>query len=323
MPLFSIIIPVYNVEAYLRQCIDSVLSQTFVDYEIILVDDGSPDRSGEICDEYACRDSRIKVIHKPNGGLSDARNHGIKNACGDYILFIDSDDFWPSEENLANIAQEIDNTSPNAVIYSANKLLKHGKIIPFRGNYFNAKGMSSKEIVSLLIDTGNFPCASWTICVQRCMIINNDILFPKGVTAEDFIWILKILRYSRTIALCNNATILYNKTNETSITSHPSPKGSMGAHLAIEYWKQTTKEFWPDNITSIISKICTLELIHFSSLSSDDKIVVHDFTKSDCSVLREIGGFKNITLWLSIKLLGLSITSNILKNFYKLWKTIH
>ncbi|EME8139564.1 glycosyltransferase, partial [Enterococcus faecium] len=89
----SIIVPIYNVEQYLRKCVDSILAQTFTDFEVILVDDGSPDNSGAICDEYAKLDSRVRVIHKENGGLSDARNAGIEIAKGKYLGFVDSDDF--------------------------------------------------------------------------------------------------------------------------------------------------------------------------------------------------------------------------------------
>ena len=93
MAQISVIVPVYQVEAYLPQCIDSILAQTFRDFELILVDDGSQDRSGAICDEYAGRDERVRVLHKENGGLSDARNAGLEQANGDYFLFVDSDDF--------------------------------------------------------------------------------------------------------------------------------------------------------------------------------------------------------------------------------------
>lgn len=88
----SIIVPVYQVEKYIRQCVDSILAQTFTDFELILVDDGSKDRSGQICDEYALKDGRVKVIHKENGGLSDARNKGMDRAAGNYFMFVDSDD---------------------------------------------------------------------------------------------------------------------------------------------------------------------------------------------------------------------------------------
>lgn len=88
----SVVIPVYKVEKYLRECVDSVLAQSCTELEVILVDDGSPDRCGQICDEYAAADKRVSVIHKQNGGLSDARNAGLKRASGKYVLFVDSDD---------------------------------------------------------------------------------------------------------------------------------------------------------------------------------------------------------------------------------------
>ena len=99
--MISIIIPVYNVEKYLAKCIDSILNQAFTDWELILIDDGSVDQSGKICDEYACKDNRIKVTHKKNEGVSKARNTGITLAKGEYICFIDSDD-WIDVNYLQN-----------------------------------------------------------------------------------------------------------------------------------------------------------------------------------------------------------------------------
>ena len=93
MPKVSIIVPVYKAEAYLHRCVDSILAQTFTDFELLLIDDGSPDKSGEICDVYAQKDNRVRVIHKENGGVSSARNIGLNNACGDWTTFVDSDDF--------------------------------------------------------------------------------------------------------------------------------------------------------------------------------------------------------------------------------------
>lgn len=92
--MVSVIVPCYKVEKYLSTCIESVLNQTYADWELILVDDGSPDRSGEICDEYAEKDKRIHVVHKPNGGLSSARNAGLDVMNGEFVTFLDSDDFW-------------------------------------------------------------------------------------------------------------------------------------------------------------------------------------------------------------------------------------
>ena len=97
MPKLSVIVPVYNVKKYLIECLNSILSQTFTDFELILVNDGSTDNCGEICDKYASQDSRVVVIHKENGGLSSARNSGLEYASGKYITFIDSDDYYTNE----------------------------------------------------------------------------------------------------------------------------------------------------------------------------------------------------------------------------------
>ena len=110
MPEFSVIIPVYNVEKYLGKCIDSILAQTFRDYELILIDDGSLDKSGEICEQYAMKDSRIVVVHQKNGGVSAARNTGIDKAQGRYITFIDSDDSVENNylSSMYTISEDID-----------------------------------------------------------------------------------------------------------------------------------------------------------------------------------------------------------------------
>ena len=105
--LFSLILPVYNVELYLKECIVSILKQTYTDYELILVDDGSTDGSGAICDEYAEKEKQIKVIHKANGGSSDARNAGIETAQGEYIIYLDSDDYIISDRFLEKLSEKL------------------------------------------------------------------------------------------------------------------------------------------------------------------------------------------------------------------------
>ena len=124
MPKVSVIVPIYKVEPFLRCCVDSVLSQTFSDFELILVDDGSPDNCGIICDEYAARDSRIRVVHKQNGGLSDARNAGLNVAVGQYIYFLDGDDFI--EPELLQIGVESMDTGVDLVVFQYRQIWKDG-----------------------------------------------------------------------------------------------------------------------------------------------------------------------------------------------------
>ena len=107
MPLVSIIVPVYKAEQWLHRCVDSILAQTMADFELLLINDGSPDRSGEICDEYAAQDSRVRVFHKENGGVSSARNLGLDNAQGEWISFIDADD-WVEKEYLEGVTENLD-----------------------------------------------------------------------------------------------------------------------------------------------------------------------------------------------------------------------
>ena len=120
-PLISIIIPVYNVEAYIAECIESVLNQSYRNLELILVDDGSQDNSAKICREYSLNDSRIKFLQKENGGASDARNLGLENAKGEYVTFLDSDDYWEGNGALVALVNIINTYPDTEVIFFFDK----------------------------------------------------------------------------------------------------------------------------------------------------------------------------------------------------------
>jgi glycosyltransferase involved in cell wall biosynthesis len=132
MPVISVIVPVYNVEQYLCKCLDSILDQTFTDFELLLIDDGSPDRSGQICDEYAQKDSRIRVFHKENGGVSSARNLGLDNAKGKWIAFIDSDD-WVDSTYLEHLLEGDEDVELRVMgLMKQNRKQKWERIVPRR-----------------------------------------------------------------------------------------------------------------------------------------------------------------------------------------------
>ena len=124
--LISVIVPIYNVEKYLERCVESIINQTYKNLEIILVDDGSPDNCPQMCDDYAKKDSRIKVVHKKNGGLSDARNAGMKVATGEYVSFIDSDDYISLDFYETLLETIVDNDS-DIVECSVVKFYENGK----------------------------------------------------------------------------------------------------------------------------------------------------------------------------------------------------
>lgn len=169
-PLISIIVPVYNVEKYLHRCIDSILAQTFKDFELILVDDGSPDRCPMICDEYEENDNRVRVIHKENGGLASARNAGLDIARGEWIGFVDSDD-W--------IEARTYESAYRAAIESAADLIQWNIVMERAGKKLNATSLK-EGYFSIADDAMYFEPSICHKLVSRKLICDNDIRFPQN-----------------------------------------------------------------------------------------------------------------------------------------------
>ena len=204
MPKVSIIVPVYKVEKFLRRCIDSILAQTFTDFELLLVDDGSPDNSGKICDEYARNDSRIRVFHKENGGVSSARNFGIDNAKGLWTCFVDSDDYWCSE-NFLSMFDKIDDKI-DIVHFGYTLETKSKKLI-----------RTSEFISERYVDTvpffhkGIFSSCSWSYFFSTEHLHKFKIRFNETVKySEDREFIIKsILLSGKQILLLRNCDYVY------------------------------------------------------------------------------------------------------------------
>ena len=203
--LISIIIPIYKVENLLERCVDSILRQTYDNIEILLVDDGSPDRCGEICDQYAIKDSRIKAIHKKNGGLSDARNAGIDVAKGEYITFIDSDD-WVSEKYVKTLYDLL--VSKSADISVCNFIRTEKEEI--ESSYEQNELYEFNNIEALTNLCGDF---YQQLTVSWCKLYKTelfaDIRFPVGKIHEDEFTTYKLLYKAKKIALTNEILLYY------------------------------------------------------------------------------------------------------------------
>ncbi|NLL56397.1 MAG: glycosyltransferase [Clostridiales bacterium] len=202
---FSIIVPVYKVEEHLFSCISSILALQYDDLEIILVDDGSPDNCPKICDDFAKKDNRIKVIHQKNGGLSNARNTGIKHATGDYIIFVDSDD--SVDGNLSSILHSL-SSKPIVDILIANYkriFLDHFKIEGnnslLKDNYLYE---ASDNIKTILLEHTNGLCPVWKNIVSRAFIIENNLFFKEGYIHEDLDWTLRVIMRLESFIYTNN-----------------------------------------------------------------------------------------------------------------------
>ena len=246
-PLISIIIPVYNVEKYLNECIESILNQEFKDYEIILVDDGSKDSSGKICDEYSKKYSFISVIHKSNGGLSDARNFGIKVAKGEYILFVDSDDYI-GKNSLNKIISELNNHSTpiDVMFLEAFKFYSNGVIKSLGDGYVSSMiNHQSKEVIMQhLSGLPKFPGSACTKLVSNKLIQENNLYFEKGLLSEDIDWTIKLLVSAKKFAYSDVAYYYYRQNRKGSISNSISDKGVESLLYIIKKWasKDLNKE---------------------------------------------------------------------------------
>lgn len=209
MPAISVIVPVFNSEKLLKRCIDSIIYQSFTDIEVILVDDGSTDGSGNICDEYASLDSRVKVFHKENGGASSARNLGTEYSTGDYIVFIDSDDWVDvnfletlyslSVDNKDIIISELVFEYRHYKSFTDNSIINKGKIKYLK--YQITKGFTSV-------------C---NIMFRRDFVMKEGLRFEHIKYSEDFIFFIKSVCLATNIGYINEALYHYDRTNESSV----------------------------------------------------------------------------------------------------------
>ena len=219
--LISIVVPLYNVEDYLKECIDSILIQSYHNLEIILVDDGSTDNSGKICDDYAKKDSRIKVIHKENGGASDARNYGIKEAKGKYIQFTDSDDFL-DKDMIKTLYIDIKENNSDVSICSMYWLKDNVK---YTDATYKKMTLSSDEAVKEILLDKNIRSYSFNKLYKKSLF--DNIKYPKGRLIEDLLVIPKVFLHSSKISIIDiplyyyrqrSGSILHNKTKESEFS---------------------------------------------------------------------------------------------------------
>ena len=186
MAKYSFIIPVYNVEKWLKQCIDSILCQSFKDFEMILVDDGSTDNSGRLCDHFAKQYKNISVVHQKNGGLSMARNTGVKLADSEYIIFLDSDDYWNDSEGLKKIDKLI-SADVDIIIFSSLNYYEDTKAFSEdRYNYPEVLNyMSQMKCLDYMIKNDRFNVSACKKVFRKSFFVDNKLYYKRGIKSED------------------------------------------------------------------------------------------------------------------------------------------
>ncbi len=314
---FSVIIPVYQVEKYLKPCLDSVLAQTFGDFEMILVDDGSTDQSPGICDAYAAKDSRVKVIHQKNSGASCARNAATDLATGQYVIFLDSDDYLLENTFLEDIAQKAQDET-DIICYKYRKFDDEtGKISDcgFSVPTFPACA-SMAERIEQLVAADAFYCSPWTKAIKRSLLEDHGVRFQEGIVSEDQEWYYHVLLHASSIEGIDKSYIAYRQ-HGNSVSHSFGVKNLNDTATILETWKNSIENLQTDQkkqtalLHSLAKLYCNL-LIGYTRCADPQKKAYYGRLKSLSSLMNyhknprvntffklyKIGGFGVLMLFL-------------------------
>ena len=203
--MVSVIIPVYNVEKYLEECVDSVLAQTYTDWEAILVDDGATDSSGRMCDAYAAKDPRIRVIHRENGGLSAARNTGLKAARGEYVYFLDSDDYI-EPDTLALLLETAEREQADVVFFDGYVFFDECEEDGCVSRYLRKAPYAPKngrKMLPELLEKGEYRTAVPLMLFRKGYLLENELWFAEGIIHEDELFTFLVYNADGRVAHCH------------------------------------------------------------------------------------------------------------------------
>lgn len=322
--IFSIIVPIYKVEEYLSSCIESILNQSFQDYEIILIDDGSPDLCPAICDEYARKDSRIRVIHQKNQGVSAARNRGIQEAKGEYILFLDSDD--KLVDGCLEKSNNIIIKNAEADIIFCNYYLKDDERVIER-NYSRFKDLINNSNIDIVINemiSSNYLNSVWSKIYKRDYVLNEQTRFDERLMfAEDFLFVLNLLVKKPKCKYADLFLIEYY-VREASITRSINYNKELSkvdfCNKSLDILKEYNIEIGYNIIVSLNTTYLSILNDYYRYNKNERAKVKEIFDKRHFLLIKDKSN-NNRILFASINILGLYITS-LLKNIRIKFKAI-
>lgn len=241
MPFLSVIIPVYNAEKYLSRCFDSIITQTFKDYEVIIIDDGSTDQSPEICDRYAIKDDRFRVFHVKNGGPSKARNTGFLKSEGEYIYCIDNDDYISGEHYFQIIYDSLKKNPVEILQMGASYYRESADCIVKVLDYIELEDLEINKpshTIYSLISKRKYETSCWTKVIKKDFLIDNDYFFDEELVVEDLDWNMNFLRGIKTYNVLNCSSYMHVFRDGSIAASHgkQSYKNCMDQIVTINRW---------------------------------------------------------------------------------------
>ena len=270
IPKVSVIVPVYNTMSYLKTCIDSILTQSFLDFELLLVDDGSTDDSGAICDDYGADDKRIRVFHKKNGGICSARNSGLDKARGEWLLFVDSDDWLASDAIQVLLSKQsqddLDIVCGNRLIYEAN------------GNYlWEEKDYLNKESFVLQMMQRTWDHLLTGKLIRHSLFTSNGLRWKEGLDlAEDRYMMTMLAYHAQSFGFIEDVVYHYDRRNANSITNAidtqtvlKNYRQELGNILSLEEFFKGKEQVYQIECTRCVMEQLVLNL--HTSLSCSDK----------------------------------------------------
>lgn len=304
---FSVVVPIYNVKNYLDECIEGIVRQSFKEYEIILVDDGSTDGSSELCDEWKNKYDSIKVIHKPNGGLSDARNVGANQAEGEYLVFLDSDDYWNDEFFLEKIHDMIHMSNLDLVVFGYKKVINEKELSIYTPQ-------SESKTIEELVLAGEFNICAWDKVVRRDLISSNNIAFRKGVFSEDMEWCSLLYKCVESVAVLPEAPHSYRQ-RDGSITKRISEKNISDVVYNFERCLEIKTELSQEKgaiFDYYLSKNISMLMLALSQVDRVSQKKYYKFVKDNIAYLKTNTRNREKVMYLAAKILGVSITEKLL-----------
>ncbi|MGX2975270.1 glycosyltransferase family 2 protein [Ursidibacter arcticus] len=321
---FSIIIPAYNIADFITESVYGVLSQDYNDYELIIVNDGSTDNTRYICESLCKTNNCIKLINKQNGGLSSARNEGLKVAVGEYTIFLDGDDFWDNKSFLYDISLLIENSKVDIVLFPYSLFYSSERIINKTHNW-NSCSCDFKADLDKLIKNGIWNVSAWNKCVKTSILRNFNIDFPVGRVSEDVLWCGKLLLNLSSYEIYNKNVYMYRQNREGSITYVVHDKNIKDILWSINELLVIIDNNVGYDLKEAVLGYCLniyLDIIPYCFIYRKDKYInselveLYDLTKRKYF----ISGKKRNLIYMFIKLFGLRLSLpvlNLLIRFYK------
>lgn len=310
IPRVSFIVPVYNAEKYLCECLESVIHQLDGN-ELILVDDGSTDSSGSICDKYAAEHAAIKVLHTENKGVSHARNLGVDNAQGDYVVFLDSDDYinYDFVQNFEHA-----NISADVIFYPIEKLLMNGQRIPMGDGICteNTRNLKASEVLSHISNCPKFPASPWGKLVHLDFLKKHQIHFDFNRICEDYDWTYQLLQYAQSFDFFSGGLYTYRQI--------PQSRSGRGGSRSVEdqlviltsWEKRKVSIVFRQQLSAFLAYEYAMLLPSYGSLSRKEKKLYRGEIRR-CAYLLRYGKSRKLHLIrLVSKAVGIDLTAQIL-----------